>query len=283
MKYRDLRLSFSISNIKFTILSIGDETFDYPIPRHNHSMQSYELHYVKSGHGTLKVDSTSYKLSSGDFYVTGPEVFHEQISDTLDPVREYGMYLRTDYEGKLSMSNPMLSFTNVSFWLGEGDKVIPVLFEKIFSELSKKPYLYELMLPPLIEELLLTVTRMYSALDSKSVKDDPLENKPEDLISLTIEEAFLYGYQNITLESLAAQINLGTRQTERLLKKHYNTTFSRMKLEARMSAASVLLLDTQKSISEISEELGFSSSEHFTNAFKKFYNVTPLAYRKGSK
>ena len=97
---------------------------------------------------------------------------------------------------------------------------------------------------------------------------------------LTIEEAFLYDYKDLTLSALAARVNLGPRQTERLLNKHYNMTFSQKKAEARMSAALLLLRGTQKSIGEISEELGFSSPEHFSNAFKKYFHKTPAAYRK---
>ena len=96
---------------------------------------------------------------------------------------------------------------------------------------------------------------------------------------LTIEEAFLYNYRDLTLEKLSDLVHLGRRQTERLLKKHYNKTFLQKKTEARMSAACILLQDPNVSIASVAYELGYSSSEHFTNAFKTFYHMTPSAYR----
>lgn len=279
MKYRDLKLSFNISDMTFTILSIGYETILSPFPKHSHSKNSFELHYIPSGYGTLFADDKSYDITPGTFYVTGPGVFHEQISKPESPMVEYGMYLRVDSPSENTSKNTMLTFTKYPFWIGNGDEKIPGLFERIFAELSEKNYGYEHMLPALITELLLTIVRMYDrALDTPRVA---LVNAPEDLTYLTIEEAFLYDYKTLTLTELANRVNLGTRQTERLLKKHYNLTFSRKKTEARMSAAALLLEENKKSISEISEELGFSSPEHFTNAFKKFYSVTPVSYRKG--
>ena len=52
MKYRNLKLSFT----EFTVLSISLEKMVTPIPRHSHSKNSYELHYVSFGHGKLLTD-----------------------------------------------------------------------------------------------------------------------------------------------------------------------------------------------------------------------------------
>ena len=111
----------------------------------------------------------------------------------------------------------------------------------------------------------------------------PAASSPNDLAYLIIEEAFLYHYRDITLESLAAQLGLGIRQTERLLQIHYHKTFQAKKKEARMSAACSLLRGTDASVSSIAEELGYSSVEHFSNAFRRFHSMTPSQFRRHSK
>ena len=284
MKYRDLRISFNLADITFTILSISEETILTPFPGHSHSKNSYELHYIKKGNGTLIADGVSYNLKPGTFYVTGPEVFHEQISDTDAPMVEYGIYLQTASAQAIKKDNPMAAFMNTPFFIGDADRFagsLEDIMERIFKELTDKPYGYELMTAALLEQYLLTVTRLYGKKAPKT-SESPL-NSPADMTYLTIEEAFLYDYKDLTLSKLAERVNLGPRQTERLLNKHYSMTFSQKKAEARMSAALLLLKGTQKSIGEISEELGFSSPEHFTNAFKKYFHKTPGAYRKAPK
>ena len=74
-------------------------------------------------------------------------------------------------------------------------------------------------------------------------------------------------------------MNLSRRQTERLLQQHYGKTFLQKKKEARMSAACILLQAGDKSIASVAYELGYSSPEHFTHAFKNYYHIAPSSYR----
>lgn len=52
------------------------------------------------------------------------------------------------------------------------------------------------------------------------------------------------------------------------------------KTQARMSAASMMLINSSDSISKIAEDVGYSSIEHFSAAFKKYYGTAPTQYRK---
>ena len=47
-----------------------------------------------------------------------------------------------------------------------------------------------------------------------------------------------------------------------------------------MSAAALLLSDPRKKIAEIAESLGYSSAEHFSSTFRRYYNLSPRDYRK---
>jgi len=47
-----------------------------------------------------------------------------------------------------------------------------------------------------------------------------------------------------------------------------------------MTLAKSLLLDTTKSVKEVAYQIGYSSPQHFSNAFKKEFGVTPNSIRK---
>ena len=95
-----------------------------------------------------------------------------------------------------------------------------------------------------------------------------------------IHSSFLYEYQSITLDKLAKRLGLSNRQTERLLQKYYGNTFLKKKTEAKMSVAIILLRDQNKTITSISNDLGYSSVEHFSNAFKRYYHMSASEYRR---
>ena len=48
----------------------------------------------------------------------------------------------------------------------------------------------------------------------------------------------------------------------------------------RLNHAAKQLIDSQKSLSEISLEIGYENQSKFSAAFKELYHVTPLQYRK---
>lgn len=86
--------------------------------------------------------------------------------------------------------------------------------------------------------------------------------------------------RKITVENVAKQMGFSTTYLSRKFKKELgfglNTFIRRCKLEESKH----LLAYTDKSISQISTYLCFSSQSHFQRAFKEQYGLTPYDYRK---
>lgn len=110
-----------------------------------------------------------------------------------------------------------------------------------------------------------------------NVGDDPtLPEALQTLLALmraNIEEP-------LTLVELAQCVNLSRRQMERLFQSHLDTSPSRYYLELRLVHARRLLMQTNRSILDISLASGFVSSSHFSNCFKDCYGITPSAARQ---
>lgn len=86
--------------------------------------------------------------------------------------------------------------------------------------------------------------------------------------------------KNITVAEVASELGLDrstlSKKFTRELGFHISSYIMRRKLEEAKS----LLTYTDKSISEISEYLCFSTQAYFQNVFKKKYGMTPREYRK---
>lgn len=280
MKYRDLKLTFSIGDTFFDVLSLSHEKIIKPYPRHAHSKNSYELHFVPEGKGTLVINETKYDINPGTLFMTGPEIPHEQVSCREDPMTEYAIYLQTAKD--FSSDQILNTFLKCSFWFGKARPSLYTQMEELFKELQQRQPGYDLMIKSILQQIILNIARHY--LGAKGYAPQNKLSLQQNLINekayLIIEEAFLYDYKTITLEKLANRVSLSLRQTERLLQKHYNQSFIQKRTEARMSAASQLLTETDLNILAISEDLGYASPEHFTNAFKKYYGMSPTTFRK---
>lgn len=70
------------------------------------------------------------------------------------------------------------------------------------------------------------------------------------------------------------------RHLSETLKNVLGKTASKIILEFQIKEAKAILLNTDKSISEIATELGFSDSFTFSHFFKQHLSISPSQYRK---
>lgn len=275
-------LHFTFGEYDFHISNIVLERFERSIPLHSHSKNSYEIHYIPFGYGSVSINGHPYKIIPNTLFVTGPFIEHAQIPDPKDPMCEYCIYLKTG-RSSASLSSPSEKalgklFRQTDFWFGQDSQDIHSLMKQLFFELEHRHTGYIVQAEILLKQLIISLVRNYEGTDIPNPHTDTpnlYDNK-----YLIIEECFLYEYRNLTLDILSSRLGLGIRQTERLLKDHYGKTFLQKKTEARMSAASILLQNPTLSITQISEDIGYSCIEHFSASFRRYYGKSATAYRK---
>lgn len=280
-KYQDLNLSLTIEGVSIDILNLISERFTRTIPVHSHGSNCYEIHYIPYGYGKLNANGKTYDIMPNTLYITGPHVEHAQFPDADNPMVEYCVYLRF-HKNSQTKKLPTLvkSFTANTFWFGSDSQNINSTLRLIFNELAYQYVCYKNQLEALLTTLLVQIVRNYEYL--KRAEEQAVLSTTPDNKSRIIEEYFLYEYASLSLTTLSERLNLSPRQTQRLLREYYNKSFQEKKAEARMSAAAILLKDGNQSISEIAQTLGFSSPEHFSTAFHKYYNISPRKFRKAT-
>ena len=82
MKNDNLNIHFSIGDYTISILKFSYECQTWNTPSHFHSSNSYEIHYIPQGVGTLICDGKSYQLCKNILYTTGPYIEHAPVSYT---------------------------------------------------------------------------------------------------------------------------------------------------------------------------------------------------------
>lgn len=78
-----------------------------------------------------------------------------------------------------------------------------------------------------------------------------------------------------SLSELARAVGLSDYQLKRGFKSLFGTTVFGYVAEHRLERAQMLLSEREKSVGEIAYELGYSSPQHFSTAFKKKFGVSP--------
>ena len=109
---------------------------------------------------------------------------------------------------------------------------------------------------------------------------------PSDSIESTIRfiniDYFLEKYTNgqITFSEIAKNLYISTKQLSRIISEKFDKNPKNFFFEYKMKRAEFFLSETDYSIKDIAEFIGYSSANTFTIMFKKYTNISPSDYRK---
>lgn len=84
----------------------------------------------------------------------------------------------------------------------------------------------------------------------------------------------------ITLEKLCSHCNCSKSYLSHMFKKKTGKNMNQYMNELRIAEAKVLLLETNRSITDIALSTGFSSVNYFTSTFHSVCNCSPREYRR---
>ncbi len=107
-----------------------------------------------------------------------------------------------------------------------------------------------------------------------------LKSRPADFAS-TVRE-ILESYREdrwLTLAEFSDCVDIPVRTIQRRLAEE-NTSFSDLSIQARISAATCMLRESEQSVTEIAMDLGFSSASNFARAFRSFTGFSPGHLRR---
>ena len=106
------------------------------------------------------------------------------------------------------------------------------------------------------------------------------QDKAEKIIEI-IE--YKYTDLNLTANIVANEVNISERHLRRIIKDVYNESFTEILSAYRAKKGAILLIETLKTITEISHEVGCTNLVQFTRVFKKEFETTPSNYRKNKQ
>lgn len=86
--------------------------------------------------------------------------------------------------------------------------------------------------------------------------------------------------KNLTIEYLADFIGYSKTHFMSVFKQHTGTSCTEFVIQVRLNKASDLLINTNYSILDIANRIGFNNLSNFNRQFKRYYQTTPSHYRK---
>ena len=239
-----------------------------------HTQCCYELTYVLAGSGTVRTGNWEHRVRANDCVVSLPDEIHSITPDSEDPLR----FAFIAFERNPGNPSCAYLFDEIGrLFRDEKSRCVPMrdrsaLIVRIFSELQSDSLYRMEMTGYLLSELLVELIRagMNERADSyfPKITDDSvlvyrLETYSTDNIcTLTklenLEKVFNYNYSYLS------------KRFRSITGKHLSTFY----LSCRMKEADRLLSEGL-TVTQVSEQLGYSSIHSFSRSYKHFYGVNP--------
>ncbi|MFD2566886.1 helix-turn-helix domain-containing protein [Pseudotenacibaculum haliotis] len=165
----------------------------------------------------------------------------------------------------------------ISLDLLEGSQLIqnPLLhlhFAKLYHEFLQMDAYSEVS----VEVILLEICEALSNVKQQSVQKNPLW--VDDL-----KELLHYDTSNLSLRYLSDELNVHPVHISRAASKYLSVSLGEYLRQQKVKDAIPLLFDSNKSLTDITYEVGFSDQSHFNRVFKSFFQMNPSSFRKKIK
>ena len=235
--------------------------------------ENYLVHYIISGSGRFQTPEVSYNLAAGDFFLIRPGELCYYEADATDP----WTYCWIGFAG--TKVNDIFELQGI----GPGDAVgqvkagaeLMALFQAIFDS-----NLFE-------DNQKLSNQGAFMQLFAYFKMKAPLQGQEKLAVKQQrYSESFLLYVQNnyfqpsLTIKEIARSMSLNPSYLSQVIRAELQTTPQNYLTDYQLNKASVLLQTSALNIAEITERVGYKSSQSFSRLFKKKYQCTPSEYRE---
>ncbi|WP_035845290.1 helix-turn-helix domain-containing protein [Crocinitomix catalasitica] len=247
-----------------------------------HYHPEVELVYIEKGYGNRYVGNHISSFDDGDLILMGPNVPHFGYEFGLQGINEE-IVVQFKEELFKNAAHPVPEFeaiidlitkarSGISFF-GETKKTIGA--ELLLME-DKNPLE---RLSKLIDVLsLLAQSEEYQVLNADGVTL-VIQNQSDDRINKVYQYVKDNYESEITLVEISKIAIMTVPSFCRYFKKYTKQTFTQFVNEFRIRQAIRLIASGNKSISEISFDVGFNNFSHFNKQFKKVTGKSPSKYK----
>ena len=244
------------------------------------SQNDYKAMFVLRGKFDCSIGNENHELNNRSALLLAPHEAAtvagkdvEYIVLTLAP----SFVLDTSIEVRLIRSEALIFFHTRRV---ERDEKLARLFSDLKSELAEAEAGQEVMTKAIVAQTLVHLLRRYANFR----RSDELEQSRVGLVDRRIRRAVELMHthldRDLPLEEIASAAHLSPFHFARLFKKLTGASPHAYLAHLRQTRAQELLAETDLSVTDISQQVGYGSSSHFTKAFRQATGLTPRGFRQ---
>ena len=237
---------------------------------HNH----VELFYIIGGKGQFLINDDLYPVNTNHLVIINPNVIHTEVSLNAQPLE----YIVLGIDGiELSINDT----ANGQFCILDHFESVDIssCLRNILREMEMKQPGYEDVCQAFMEILIIRLMRSTGL----SVPNGIPSVSSHRQCAAIRRYIYLHFKESLTLDLLAEEAHMNKHYLSHAFKREYGISPINYMISRRIEESKYLLTETDLSLSQISQLLGFSSLSYFSQVFRKSQSIPPIEYRQNSK
>ena len=250
---------------------------------HTHSF--IEIAYTLSGTATHILNGKSETIKANDYVVIEPGSKHQYIKTGTEKLSVINCIFTASFSYPCAtvnsfyecLQNPLLNVNthnikpeDVSRIYHDTTGVVRQLFLLLKDEYEKKDYKYALIAKNLLNAIILHTVR---SLDPGNTSSTFISETIKDYVSVH------YAKHNV-LQVMGEQLNYSVPYLSKKFKLDTGETFTSYQQKIRINEAASLLIQTNLSVDEISNLVGYTDIKYFIKVFTKKQGISPSKFKK---
>lgn len=235
---------------------------------HTHSYA--ELFYTVGGRGQFRIEDKLYPVMPNHLVLISPNVVHTEVSYNANPLE----YIVLGIEG-LELSGDSGNGRFCILDCPDGGEILHCL-RNILREMESQQPGYEEVCQAFMEILIIRLARSTNLTTPAAASTG---SRQCTAVRRYIDTHFK---EPLNLELLAREAHLNKYYLSHVFKREYGVSPISYMISCRIAESKYLLAETDLSLSQISQLLGFSSASYFSQSFRRSENMSPLDYRRNN-
>ncbi len=236
-----------------------------------HTHTCTELFFITRGHGVFQVRRDRFPVAINDLVVVSTSVPHTETSSHVSPLE----YVVLGVEGL----EPLTDASGCALLhLAAEQEAVSTCLRMMVQEIREEQADCDEICQKLLELILLRLLRR----DDFALGSAPSASRTSrecDMVRRYIDNHFK---EDMTLDQLAEMVHISKYYLAHTFRKEFHTSPISYLISRRIQESRFLLRETDFSLSQIAQILGFSSLSYFSQSFRRLEGCSPMEYRRRS-
>ena len=248
-----------------------------------HFHDVYEIYYLYEGERYYFIENTTYQINRGSLVLIKPYAIHCCFTSANYGFSRCLIHFTEDYLSTLleltantSLKDCFQNDIHVIKLTHLEQQFVENLLNFTVDDFASKNTDSDSFFKASLIQLLLLANRSNNKV--KEVKDDYFNATHKTITDITAYMNDNFS-DSITLASVAQRFYISTSHLVHIFKKYTGFTFIEYLNNVRIKEAQKLLVQSDMSIADIAETVGYKSNTHFTRTFKSITDISPISYR----